>query len=326
VKGKLLSSGVAFDTTLAINVTAFLPQPEAPLISIGVAPVPAGVKRCFDFMLYNLAPAGSPPFIIRSATLTTPDSAFDLSPITNILPISVKAQDSVDLTFCFQPHDSLLHWNFAKMTTDCKSFSFNINGYGRTGIITAPDTTYGTVKVGDQKCADLLVRNIGSYPFTVKGAVHSDTVNFLVDSHNLPQQIDGLSSKTYSVCFNPKSEGTFFDTIRWVTDLDALFKDQIKSYSIVSGRTANSAVRALDAVKAFSLRPNPAHEEIVVELAAVPGAGTPVEIFDALGKKVFASERNLQSGMNEIHIDTRNLPAGIYLVRVGNAAQNFVKE
>ena len=50
-----------------------------------------------------------------------------------------------------------------------------------------------------------------------------------------------------------------------------------------------------------------------------------VEIFDALGAKVFSDVRNVVAGSNSIHLDTKSLSGGMYLLRVGGVSQTFVK-
>ena len=98
-------------------------------------------------------------------------------------------------------------------------------------------------------------------------------------------------------------------------------------------------------LKIISLRPNPAQDEVILSVSVAPtfsrsagaeGRSEPTEsrlhyvtIFDALGNQVFSQERNLPSGTNEIHLDTKNLSGGVYLVRInsdlGSVSRSFVK-
>jgi hypothetical protein len=79
----------------------------------------------------------------------------------------------------------------------------------------------------------------------------------------------------------------------------------------------------------LSIRPNPAQNEIELDLHSSINQDALVEIFDALGAKVFSDARNLTSGANSIHLATGNYSQGVYLVRInaasGSVSQAFVK-
>jgi len=78
-----------------------------------------------------------------------------------------------------------------------------------------------------------------------------------------------------------------------------------------------------------SIRPNPSQDEIELGLLGGDGLGTgsemSVEIFDALGVKVFSEVRKISGGKNDIHLDTKNLSGGMYFLRVGGMSRSFVK-
>jgi len=93
-------------------------------------------------------------------------------------------------------------------------------------------------------------------------------------------------------------------------------------------------------MRIISIRPNPAQEEITVVVysgadsqsaskASPPGGlrvrPTAVSLFDAMGREVYSEMQNLSSGRNDIRLDTKNLSGGVYLLRIGNASQSFVK-
>jgi hypothetical protein len=78
-------------------------------------------------------------------------------------------------------------------------------------------------------------------------------------------------------------------------------------------------------MKITSLHPNPAQDEIELDLQSASKQNAMIEIFDALGVKVFSDVRYIITGSNSIHLDTKGLSGGMYLVRVGGASQSFVK-
>ncbi len=74
----------------------------------------------------------------------------------------------------------------------------------------------------------------------------------------------------------------------------------------------------------ISIRPNPAQDELEIDLQSAVKQDATVEIFDALGVRVFSDVRNIAAGSNSIHLDTKGLASGMYLVRVGGVSQSLV--
>jgi hypothetical protein len=73
-----------------------------------------------------------------------------------------------------------------------------------------------------------------------------------------------------------------------------------------------------------SIRPNPAQDEIEIDLQSAIKQDASIEIRNALGSKVFSGIKNLTYGSNSIHLGTKGLGSGVYLVRVGGASQSLV--
>jgi hypothetical protein len=74
----------------------------------------------------------------------------------------------------------------------------------------------------------------------------------------------------------------------------------------------------------ISIRPNPAQDELEIDLQSAMKQDASIEIRNALGAKVYSGVKNLTSGSNSIYLDTKGLAAGMYLVRVGGASQSLV--
>ena len=82
-------------------------------------------------------------------------------------------------------------------------------------------------------------------------------------------------------------------------------------------------------MKIISLRQNPVQDIIELNLQSPSKQVASVEIYDALGVKLFSDTKNLSEGDNEIPLDTKLLSNGVYIVRInstyGTASQCFVK-
>jgi hypothetical protein len=108
--------------------------------------------------------------------------------------------------------------------------------------------------------------------------------------------------------------------------------------------TLSKYLKGLLPLKIISIHPNPAQDEIIVEISgtdffsgtdsqSVTGDGanglrvrsTGVLVFDALGAKVYSEIRNLPSGQSSIHLPIHDLAPGVYFVRVGDVGRSFVK-
>jgi hypothetical protein len=96
-------------------------------------------------------------------------------------------------------------------------------------------------------------------------------------------------------------------------------------YNFLCGeRSISGFMNGMLPLSITSIRPNPAQDEIVIDLQSAMKQDANIEIRNALGAKVFSDSRNLISGTNSIHLDTKGLASGMYLVRVGTASQSLV--
>lgn len=79
----------------------------------------------------------------------------------------------------------------------------------------------------------------------------------------------------------------------------------------------------------ISIRPNPAQDEIQLDVESPLGQDITIEMRNALGAKVFSALKNVNSGANSIYLNTKDLTGGMYFVRVssanGAASESFVK-
>jgi hypothetical protein len=78
-------------------------------------------------------------------------------------------------------------------------------------------------------------------------------------------------------------------------------------------------------MKIISLHPNPTQDAIELELRSPEKQRLQIEIFDALGVNVYSQNSEVVAGAGTVHLDTRNFPQGMYLVRIGNQAETFLK-
>lgn len=82
------------------------------------------------------------------------------------------------------------------------------------------------------------------------------------------------------------------------------------------------------AVKSLTVQPNPMTSEAKVTFTSEISTATQVKIVNIVGSEVYSATINAKAGMNETTISKGNLPAGIYILSVGNnrgtATRKFV--
>ncbi|MFI5264740.1 MAG: choice-of-anchor D domain-containing protein, partial [Candidatus Kapaibacterium sp.] len=319
---------------------------DAPAISLATKPVPApnpdsiffpqqkiGDQICSTFVVKNTAAIGGAPLLINSAVLRKNDPAFAIRSITPPLPYVLPAQQSIEIDLCYTAKDSARHRDSLLIQTDCFSIPVSLDAHGLTGLISASDLNFGIMVAGDTSCKTLQIKNIGSAPFTVtKPFILSDTINFTVDTSGLPAQINPGSSVNVTICFHPAKAGTYSGTIDWSTDLDPSFAHSVKNRSTLSGSAIPKAgVKSAVPELSFSLRPNPSTgNSVIVNLngeAFLPSENPILSMFDVLGREVY--HENISPDMFHIEIPVRDLPQGVYFVRLssrsGSVTERFVK-
>jgi predicted Zn-dependent protease len=82
------------------------------------------------------------------------------------------------------------------------------------------------------------------------------------------------------------------------------------------------------AVNGLTVQPNPMSSEAKVTFTSEINAAAQVKIVNIVGSEVYSATINAKAGMNETTISKGNLPAGIYILSVGNnhgtATRKFV--
>ncbi len=97
-------------------------------------------------------------------------------------------------------------------------------------------------------------------------------------------------------------------------------------YNYLCGeRSLAGFMKGILPMRIVAIRPNPAQDELVIDLNSASKQDANIEILNALGEIVYSSTKNIISGANSIHLDTKSLSSGVYLVRIGGASQSFVK-
>jgi hypothetical protein len=80
----------------------------------------------------------------------------------------------------------------------------------------------------------------------------------------------------------------------------------------------NGIYQISSSLKNLSIQPNPMSNESVVSFTSEIGGAQQIRISDIEGREVYSTIFTAKSGQNETTINRNNLPAGIYILSVGN--------
>ncbi|MEL6658449.1 MAG: LamG-like jellyroll fold domain-containing protein [Bacteroidota bacterium] len=96
-------------------------------------------------------------------------------------------------------------------------------------------------------------------------------------------------------------------------------------YDFIIPQTVN-ADEELEQVRRFSIYPNPAQDFTMLELTGFIGENVDWQLLDMTGRVLNAGQTTVVDQEQRLRIETANLPAGLYTVRVLAAGKQYVKE
>ncbi len=291
-----------------------------------------GNEVCTTFVFKNTGTAGSSDINFLSAKLRKGNQAFTIKSIAPSLPLIAKSQDSFKIDICFSAEDSLRHRDSLVITTDCFDIPITLDARSATGLINADNLDFGQLKVGSELCKNLLIHNAGSASFTLtKSWLLSDTVNFAIDPQSasaLPVQILPSKNVLIKICFHPQMASKDSARIEWNTDIDSVYSDVLKDFSLLSGEGTQVIVGSVHSdpvTPSFEVRPNPAFgNSVLVTFSALQESKSTLNVFDVLGREVF--KKDILSGTSQLEIPVRNLLPGVYYVRLTSESGVLTKK
>ncbi len=167
------------------------------------------------------------------------------------------------------------------------------------GSATAYQVRAANIQTGKSSSAPIFVNNTIGFPS------YSRTDNRLLISNDNASQISKLITIPLASSKIDASSST-------ITDIRA---DAYQGVYFASGTRVLSATDDLDKT-AVSVSPNPFSNQLSIQIKSDATADGKAEIFDLLGKSVSATPLSILSGQNAISVETSNLAAGAYLLKI----------
>ena len=167
--------------------------------------------------------------------------------------------------------------------------------------------------------------------------VNNSDISFVLQrTHLSPPQTDSFLLRIYfqAVVAKETSASLILDEVNFNGDTtfrDCMLASLSKTDSLfvdIQDQCGDSTLRQFlrtgKVLDIISIRPNPAQDEIEIDLESAIKQDANIEIRNALGACVYSGAKNLVSGSNSIHLNTKGLASGMYLVRVGKVSQSLV--
>ena len=113
---------------------------------------------------------------------------------------------------------------------------------------------------------------------------------------------------------------------RWAADMDttdAFLRNRCQRFEqdLMSFLSVDEQSESLE----FACYPNPSQGSFTLQFTANGNATLPFDVIDVIGRKVISGSKQVREGLNAFNIET-NLPAGLYLVRMGGSVKRIVIE
>jgi len=176
---------------------------------------------------------------------------------------------------------------------------------------------FGFIWQEDQLTQDIEVVNNQEESMEITSHyLHSET--FILENE-LPITIPSGGSVSLQITFNPSATGTYTDVLTLNSDISTpeLVQRIAQQVRLIGHATEGQSTGDLLGID-FIISPNPTTDFVKVNFESELETGKFI-LYDYSGKKVF---ENSLSQRNEIKINMRQLPAGLYFLEIQNSKQN----
>jgi hypothetical protein len=119
---------------------------------------------------------------------------------------------------------------------------------------------------------------------------------------NMPASGNSGNEKTYSFTDNSPVQNAFYRIAEYDLDRRAQYTSVIRS--------------SCSTPDVFSLRPNPFHDFVFVNLVASNESQATIKVFDSKGALVKVQRTNVLQGSNQIRIDLKSMTNGVYHLEI----------
>jgi Uncharacterized protein conserved in bacteria len=264
-----------------------------------------------------------------------------------VFPVTVAANGTQNIVISFMPQSVGLHGaavNIRSNDFDEKTYTYNVQGTGVTpeinvqgnsisitdGDVTAGaanHTDFGSVNVGGTQTRSFNIQNNGSGELVVSNVTFAGAnagEYTLVSAPVFPATIATSGALALTVQFAPTAVGMRNATISIMND-DT--DEGTYDFALQGMGTDPASVTSPDASSLINLYPNPSSDKATLAMTLRKDEQVVISVIDMQGRQVMKSiTKNFKAGLQTVDINTSQLQAGFYFVKIAaGAASTNVK-
>ncbi len=186
---------------------------------------------------------------------------------------------------------------------------------------------YEGQEIGGRYCYELKIENYGSFPIVFEDARMAENIFFSVPQAELPIEIQPGDFELLNVCFKPlnsnqemyrDSLSIVFNCLTKIVPLEGFglpFERTSETKCDIGVRMTTSKVP--ETVLLQDGKPNPATEQVIIDMGIPGSADVKVDIFDLSGNHVKSVlNQYMKAGYYTLTVDVSDLRQGMYVYRL----------
>jgi hypothetical protein len=191
--------------------------------------------------------------VVNDIWLESPSSNFSLSDISKPLPYILKQGDTITYTVSFNANIIYDTKNRVILDVECYKVDIPLEGHVLTGVIDVDDLDYGELFIGEKKCLDLMVKNIGNNWFTLNDVSPlKSTTDDITNLHiNDPHLVEVGGAIVFVLCYNPTKVGNDSVVLHWENSIAPELEMYMKNTSVIRGVSSIAEVKWVKSLLRF---------------------------------------------------------------------------
>jgi len=193
---------------------------------------------------------------------------------------------------------------------------------------------FDTVAILNQDCRKLKIFNNSGANVTIDNIFVVKNIEFSIPQSQLPIKLNPYESKTIDVCFRPDKKGFFNDTLiindtcsAHIINIFGWGKSNI--YRAEADCNTNLIISSDSLIDGgyfeVSIYPNPVSDELKIDLSGVNNHLISIKLYDIYGRELAKLYEGKAQNINTFTYPTKDLPQGIYFVRVNAEKEQIIK-
>lgn len=291
-------------------------------LSVGSAGIGIPSSTSFPALLSNV---GEEPIEISAMSLEGNNAADFVITAGGDVPFTIAPGATHDVGIRFTPSREGTEVTTLQVRSNAindAELRLNLQGIGVSAVVSGIDVNVGRIEFGSVKDTTVagIICNTGQVPLIVTSLEIDEAAFTVMDAPSLPVEIAPGECLNLTLRFAPTERRSYSGTLR----VGSSGKPNPLAISLTGGvkTIGNVSTETSGVVRMIRVSPNPAVDDVRIEVALEERAVTTVEISDSRGKLIRRySVGSLEAGYHFLHWDGlsasgRPCPNGTYFVRI----------